>query len=221
MKSDPSGNFSMFAAPIISGVLAAHAIPTFSSKRCYCGKDVTKALDATYQNVVSRFNNLSNFSKTYNCGMFKNANPLTAALAWVGAAPAAWDMTFITWEWAKHMRVSGDIAVGMKKCGASKECHETVGVNKGCYYSWNVNYLLYGWINDLCGISYEVMAENIRLWKTAKGEGSDRPRLWATVGYTYGTSGLRTPYPTPTKYKNCKECSEYKANKTLNSTWPF
>ncbi len=200
----------------VSNNPAAKIDPSGLDSKCTCGLEVSLALKRTYLDVIHRFNLLSRNQKEANC------QPFSASLLKILNDPAlklrastGWDIYDLVWGWSSHIQT--------KKCGQGQQCYESVEVSGQCYWAWDVNYVLYGWLNNLCEISETKMLIRIFLWKTIGKGGKDPvgpPKAWAKVGYSQWPI-LPTTLPAGLpKFKNCTTgCGTY-PNRSLNSTWP-
>lgn len=183
---------------------------------CKCGKDVTKALTNTYNKVVNSYNSLKPETKNAVCYAFKAPvdkifrDPIVKHMLTTG-----WDLNKLTWEWENNIQSFW--------CGNGKKCEDSVGVNGKCYWKWSVNYIAYGWINKLCGISKSTMMSRILGWKMIYKPIKDReinnpvyPMIWANIGYDNTLSGASPKF---SKFSDCKSCGE-EYNGDLESIWP-
>jgi RHS repeat-associated protein len=165
-----------------------------------CGLSVDGALRLTHSDVISRFNKLSSWQRVKAC-----------APIWLPAGNfhMAWDMTEMTWNWSRNMR-----------CGRSATCDQTVTVGGKCFNAWDVNYMLYGWASQLCGMSLIAMRDRVIAWKALK---ADFDRLPGALAFSVrGWSGGLTPLPPevpPIGYPSCVRCPRTYP-KHLGSVWP-
>lgn len=175
-----------------------------------CGRSVDRKLIATKADVVSRFNSLGSWKKHVNCRPWKY--PATSGLD-LYRAVTGWDMGIITYPWDNYCGPGSGVSCGMPV----DKCKDTVQVSGGCYNSWDVNYMLYGWINSLCGVSDIQMGIIIIGYKTLlKWERWDQALAFAKLG----KDGMGTPPPAPDVYKQCTGCGHEVAEPHLASTWP-
>jgi len=108
---------------------------------CSCGPDVTDGLNNALAEANRRFSDASFPDKIKGCLGFWFPLP---------AAKKNWDLKFQT---------------TCGSCPKGDSCKETVTVAGKCHYLWDVNYILYGKSQQLCGSTLKSMHKNIILWK--------------------------------------------------------
>ncbi len=182
-----------------------------------CGKDATTALLQTQRDVRTRFANLSYWKQSANCEPYSKTipDPIQIYTGMYG-----WDMLELTKYWSDYYGNNG--------CG-SGQCFQTVHIhganNDGCYYSWDVNYTLFGWIGSLCNMSEQQTLDDVAFWKNWKhifGDGGNPAQAIAftIAGYNGwpATASADIPAPPPT-YSFCHTCGKaFQLN--MDSTWP-
>ncbi|MFC1461731.1 RHS repeat domain-containing protein, partial [Verrucomicrobiota bacterium] len=196
-----------------------------------CGAEIDLALVATRAAVERHFKALDPWRRHVNCRPWKYPG-LSYVIGGIGPglrdsirAAEGWDMGLITWGgWKIHC---GPGSYGTRECGTPDDCTYTVWVENGCYWSWDVNYLLLGWIGDLCNIPSIQLLGVATTWKYGmKSRDPNKGQAFAfamagRAGYPYpSTVGIPRP---PDRYKDCKNCGYVVwggAFKTLSSTWP-
>jgi hypothetical protein len=98
---------------------------------------------------------------------------------------------------------------------AIDSCKKTVTVGGGCYYSGSVNYILYGYIFNLCKKSS--IWRSTRIWLYKRGTGNYIPsQEWAKFGQNY-TSPINPSSLPPPDRPECTPCSET-ASDTFNGS---
>lgn len=170
-----------------------------------CGKNVSAALRRSYAIVAQNFDKLDDRERKANCDPFQ------------GLKLGLLERTFIEWDLGVLYLYRG------LKCdegGLSPLCLKTVEVGGKCYSAGNVNYILWGWMNRLCGFSEDTMVRNIWLWKgLAYGvrglQDARGASAWARAGYRLSYD----PGYTPGRHKCCTSCNDsYMGH--LAPTWP-
>jgi len=149
---------------------------------CGCGPDVTDALVRTMLSVQRQWELASEEDRKITCEKIDTRNGWDATIASSKTLPSA--------------------------CGVSANCAMTVTVNGVCYYGPEVNYVLYGKISALCGVSQPVMSSIISGWKLVLKPGPYDGQLrgalaWANAGHV-GWPHSKPPY---SDRQNCKPCT--------------
>ena len=113
-------------------------------------------------------------------------------------------------------------------CGTGDGCQYTVEVSGTCYNTWEVNYVGYGYLCGLCGISKAMMLDRIGRWRwwkdRIKGEDMyDGAKSFATAGFDGWPSGSGT-IPSDHRYDQCESCGGTfvppAPSSDLGSVWP-
>jgi hypothetical protein len=184
-----------------------------------CGRDVTPGLRLTQPDVWRRFNNLSYWKQQANCEPWRGdpwGEPFE--LLWRGAT--GWDLEAITFERWKS-------SCGTHGCGVGVQCFQTVHISEGqsgCFSVWDVNYVSFGWMANLCSISKFKMDNEIIFWKDLKIFGDGGDPIYARAFADAGLQGWpAASYPVipaaPIKYLQCDPCGNH-LNANLESRWP-
>ena len=133
------------------------------------------------------------------------------------ATVTGWDFTQL-FEWNKYCKSAN--------CGLTPTCEKSIWVEGSCYNAYEVNYVLFGWLNRMCGISREQMLTRIRQYRSGKellplywGENMIQgAQAWANTGYDFWP-GLGGTVPAPNaNFKSCNKCGE--SLSLLSPTWP-
>ena len=192
-----------------------------SGTKCWwrCGPDITDGLKATKKQVEADFHALeaSDPEKAKaNCEPFAEWLNSPDKYVW---AMSAWDMDMV-WDENGPYAHTGEFLGG---CPFGQGCKGSVTVSGTCHWKWNVNYLLYGWINKLCGIDKGHMRNTIRAWKATK------PKDWGEIGNAvafaeagydgFPDSGSIPSDSTYTK-AGCQPCTAKYGSSGLGSSWP-
>jgi len=150
---------------------------------CSCGPDVTQTIANTLANVQTEWDNSDSATQKKTCAYLNT--------------PSGWDM--------------GELlgANFTSPCKASGACSHTVTVNGTCYLGSEVNYVLYGKMCAICGISQPHMDFDIAGWKLGAKPGPYDNQLrgalaWANAGYAGWPSNPLTPY---SDNGSCSPCS--------------
>lgn len=196
-------------------------------KTCnWCGKIADGALMGTQADVTKRFNALSRWQQFVNCRPWK----------FPGLGPP-WDLGRALYGWDIADMVSpavwpvtcGPGIGGKGPCGKPKVCESTVWLSSpgGCYFNWDVNYVLWGWLANLCDMPREQMLLAVTSYKPLKEAFSDvgweQAVGFADSGYhSYPTISHLAMLAPPTRYKSCQDCGVMAWSGTFrfNSTWP-
>jgi RHS repeat-associated protein len=215
---DPSGYWGISEAIITSEQSATNInLRPIVGNSCNCGKDVTSALKDTYNDVSTRYASMTEEKQRVNREPFKLANLLTNEEYRTKAA-GGWEIWELTWGW-DDSHLTGT-------CGKGPGSRETVTIGGKCYYSWDVNYILFGWLNKLSGLSKENMLSVISMWSVVKPfrnhditkyENPTNKKLWAIQGYN---GSFDPPSYIDSKYSKCKACKNESYSGVLNSNWP-
>jgi RHS repeat-associated protein len=190
-----------------------------------CGADVTIGLIGTQTAVRKDYNNLSYWKQEANCqpwrGDWSTLTIIDAEVLWFRAM-AGWDISGLTFGgWNGSCQFGG--------CGVGAACDHTVYLHQGngCYFSWDVNYVLFGWMNMLCNNSQEHMDNAIWIYKhTVKNPkwpwehgNYNQAKAFADAGYDgWPTVHHSIPSP-PAKYGMCANCGKI-AQHGFDSSWP-
>jgi RHS repeat-associated protein len=143
-------------------------------KKCICGPDVTDAIYATLDDVEKRFNVLNANDRKSVCSTMYGTD--------------TWDIGPFSNPWGGHVPVAN--LCGHSDADNSKSCKLGVTINGKCHYSGNVNYILFGFVGNLCGASNFKVDSAILLWKVASNLPRPYPHYhyqnakgWADAGY--------------------------------------
>lgn len=184
----------------------------FFNKKCWkCGPDVTEGLKGVKKDVEERFNALTKEQKFANCAPFALDTFDPNKYLW---ALIAWDIHGLAFE---DVRVRGSDGVSL--CPFGRGCKETVMVDGKCHWKWNVNYLLYGWMNKQCGVSKSRMTKVAKTYKFIKGDWGDAGMAAKFAGAGHDGWPNGGSIPEDKNYKDCGECSQ-KYNCNFWSSWP-
>lgn len=180
---------------------------------CYCGKDITEALNK----------HLSDIEKLFNEGKFTDSMNHGMQWGFLGLGTDGWDFAVL------YDNSIGKTSELVSKHGKNKTCAQTVSVAGHCYRIAEVNYLLWGKLMQLRNRKYNKIYEDgtfglIRVYrsffgiisKIQTGEaiqgGTDGRLFWATVGlnsqrslpeniddihYQYPDTAIFVPYQYP------------------------
>jgi RHS repeat-associated protein len=210
--TDPSGTFGLAGVMGIVALLYTLNMPTviYANVNEYCGKDVGNALVKTYINVRDRWYNpkQNEIWRKAKCRS-KTIINLVVDEKLREIARSDWDMEYLAYSFTSDI-------LGCKKGLLSR--NEAVTVSGKCYYSWDVNYMLFGWINSFCGNSMGEMEFMIREYAKRYKPNDDVSKkiAWARQGYLLDFSA---PGYTDDNFKKCKTCNEeFKGD--LKSKWP-
>jgi RHS repeat-associated protein len=204
-----------------------------SPARCglSCGKDVTASLATAKTTTEAGYSALGTLAKKkVNCKPWTYPWFLVLSNSTLRDRMAnGWDLNNMTRSWIPHMTSPACAPVFTRP--DVNLCHESVWVDGGCHRAWDVNYVLYGWMNRLCngtfgssglyGTDESEMVNKITAWKTISGKTAEIPRAtaWARAGYNgYPASSASTP-TTPPFYLVCEECGECPIV-ALDPLWP-
>lgn len=159
--------------------------------------------------------NLSEAQKGANCSPIKIRNLLFSGEARTTAS-SFWEMALLTQYWDREHE-SSPAGKGLGK--------NTVVVDNKAFYSWDVNYLLFGLMNRLCGNSEAEMSIIISGWSIYKpatqGDSYENPqykKMWARQGYYYNASA---PAYVDPRYTSLKIIQNEKYHTNLKATWPW
>jgi RHS repeat-associated protein len=134
--------------------------------RCdVCGPDVTDRLHSTIRDVAKRFSDLKKPEQKRVCGF--------------GHLMQSWDIYFAL--------LLEELAVKNSSCAKGK-CAETVMYKTMCYDTWEINYILYGFIGKLCNKWKATQIATARLWKIHKYFSNEPEISSPTYEYTTGVS---------------------------------
>jgi hypothetical protein len=190
-----------------------------------CGKDVTRAMKLTQVNVRTRYGYLSYWKKKANCQPWSGIWPTHSSIGLYilyERAFSGWDIGQIGPNW--------EIACKDGACGRGRQCEGSVYLSaqsSGCYYGWDVNYALFGWINDLCGFSESHMESLVWAYKNLikrpwgdKGD-AEQAMGFAKAGYAGWPLFDFPTIPSPrADFTACQNCGRSYRDEPLNSTWP-
>ena len=179
-----------------------------NTRCCSCGPEIKESLVNTLIAARQRFNNQSWWGQLQSCNV----------LVW----PLKWDIYF-------------DNIPLFLDCGS---CVQTYMVGGTCYDRWEINYLLFGVMNRLCGQTAATMNQYITAWKMFGVPIRDmcsgqRPRnqltptlfAWARIGYEeFDPTPIFRDYlrdlPAETRFEGCKDCNQKWTN-ALQTEWPY
>jgi RHS repeat-associated protein len=188
-----------------------------------CGKDVTLGLKRTQADVRARFSNMGYWKRAANCQPWSPPF-LSLTSAGMGViffrAMTGWDVNDMVWGWPQYC---ADGTCGTGPCG------DTVHISQGqnaCYLSWDVNYALFGWINQLCDNPEEGMVAMVWLYKNTykkiTGDAGDyqQAAAFARAGFDGWPLAASSRVPTArVKYVGCADCGK-SVTQNLRSNWP-
>jgi outer membrane protein OmpA-like peptidoglycan-associated protein len=177
--------------------------PTQPASRLRCGPKVTPQVANAVAKTKSLYRGWSPTDRANACD----------ALTSVPVAAFAWDIQnlhkngWILWYrcpspptpcaaagTGKHEPTSASADTGV--CASrGADCGSTVEVNGQCYYAGSVNYVIFGTMASLCGLSEYVVQGLIAAYKAGgmKGSNYSTARDWAMAGYNGWPSGGSPP----------------------------
>ncbi len=176
-----------------------------------CGPGVTDEVIAVYGKLKQKWNSWSIEKQRKACKAIFSSDPLPER-AQPGQKPPptwlmAWDIDKL-WRggnsWINRTPYCPPCAVPQT---GEKNCRDTVEVDGKCFYSGSVNYVLWGWINRLCGHRQQLVEAPIKLYKGGivpgrpKAQNFEPSVEWALTGY-YGWPDLDIGTPASDR-KHC------------------
>jgi hypothetical protein len=223
-----------------------------------CGPDITDALKQAVQKIQSQFGGWSDNDKQNACISLESLEPRWGGEGFFTAFPKYAVEAGVAWNIPELMRNSVDFKGGHRGgnqwiksyqqygCASpDPPCGQTVQVDKECYYSGTVNYVIFGVMCRLCHDYYagrlasstssadawpnqfyeqryteQRMADLISQWKSdqSAGAGNASPaEQWARAGY-HGWPNAATPPGDKEKDCPCK-CSQKYSGPPFHVDW--
>lgn len=167
-------------------------------EKCICGVDISQAVD-------DLLNNMSLVADEHYLGRrFAHNQP-----NWHNPGDG-WDIN----ELFQSGKVNSSWFNG-KNCGKGIDCQNTVTLWGGCYKVWAVNYILWGKLYRLAGLSREVAENYVKAYRNTKyfsktdedesiSKGTTGRLFFTQVGY----DGTKPSPDNENNYKKCEICTE-------------